>query len=326
MPRHLPKLSRKDIEKRLRSLSVDENTIGDLLLWRIDNIEIHPKELEQLLKKRGINTGFLPTKIRGKVAARKAIANVRKDLEEGNLRVLMRKVRDNAEEVRYALVDEEADEVLAELDYNERNQVIFKKKTDKIEFKGPEIPEILDRYEYYSTVYTHREILIMVQNIVAKSHAISMSDGSGMWFMPVAMRDRTESLYNLVNHDLNGNYGSAFFRALGIANNEQDRSEMGHVLRSDIKLELADAQEKLDAIMSSDKLNKWSANSAMDRYRDAANKAKMYQSLLQINLEEINEMIQKNQEKLGKLLGIDADDDALLDEDSDDLILEESAA
>jgi hypothetical protein len=312
MPRHLKKpLSDPkflaDVEKNIREAR-RSHTIGDLIMWRIDRAEVSPEDLEKLLAKRGLKD-FLPTPIRGKVAARKAIAGVRKDLEEGNLKVLMRKIRDNDTEVRYALVDEEADTEAAALDYSERNQVIFNKVDATITFKGEPIPEILEQYDYYNKTYTQRELLIMVENVVHHHGGLRMNDGSGMWFMPVAVQHITDALKEFLNHDVHDNHGKAFFRALGITDSERDRTEMGNIVQSDLMIELEDAQEKLDEILSKDEPGRHSMKFALDRYKIAAGRAKMYKDLLSISLEEIEEEIAKGQRKLEKLLGVDDEDE-----------------
>jgi hypothetical protein len=314
MPRHLPRplTNHEDITRRvsesMRRMR-SEHSIGDLLMWKIDNAEISRADLETLLAKRGISNEWMPTEIRSKVAARKAISKVRKDLEEGTLKVLVRKIRETDKEVRYALIDEAADTDAARLDYSERNQVIFNKTDATIEFKGDEIDEIQEKFLYYSTIYTQREILMLIENIVMRWGGIPMNDGSGMYFMPVAVRDITDALYGLLNEDLNGTYGKSFLRPLGITNKEEDKREMGEVVRSNVTDELLAAREKLDELLEKEVPTPQSIRFALERYKLAAGKASMYKQLLAINLDEIEESITEGQAKLAMLLGLGEEDE-----------------
>lgn len=324
MPRHFPRPLNdpKAIDDLLSRQRFDaDKTLGDLVNWNIDALEITPDDLTAFLKRRGIEK-WSPVDIRPKTAARKAITQVRKDLEQGDLKVLVRRVRENEEEVRYALVDELADRDNATLDYNTRNQAIFNKDAGTLAFTVEPIEEIQERFQHLCGVYTQREANRMIQNIVQGHGGIPMKDGSGMWFMPVAVRHITDALKSLVIEDLLGDErfkGKGFFRVWGILNNEENKEGISKVFEDDIKWELAEAREALLKVVNADTSRPASMRHALDRYKTTAGKARMYQRLLSINLEEIEEDLTKGRTHLETLLGVSPTDDEWDDEDDDNL-------
>jgi len=310
MPRHLPRPLLHNTDEIFKYLDQVRkgDTLGDLIMWSVEEMEILPSELETLLAKHGIEK-WAPVPIRTKTAARKAIIQVRKDLEHGDLRVLVRKVRENDEEVRYAIVDEQADRENAHLDYSLRNQVVFLKTVGELQFTKEEIPEIRERFERLRQVYTQREIVAMLRNIMLGYGGIPFRDGSGMFFMPVAVRRITDALRTLVNDDLNGQYGRAYFRPIGVVNSDESKDALDSVFRLNIVEDLSEAQEALSRVLSMEDVKSSSIRYALDRYREIENKARMYRDLLSVQVEEITDVIAAAKAKLEKLMGISDDDD-----------------
>lgn len=312
MPRALPRplASASEIDALLSRQRFDEETtLGDLLLWKIEDVEIAPTELESLLKRRGIEA-WMPVSIRAKTAARKALVRVRRMLEEGDLKVLLRRVRENEEEVRYALVDETADRDVATLDYALRNQVVFHKESGVLEFTRSTVPEIEEAYEYFKTVYTQREVAALIENLVSRYGGIPMRDGSGMWFLPVAVKHIVDALSAFVNEDLKGSGGRGFLRVLPLVNNQQARSEIQGVFTQDIEWELEEARDALEKVLGAETLHPSAAKRALDRYKEAEGKARMYQSLLSVNLEDLDARMRAGRHALERLLGSQEEEEA----------------
>lgn len=317
MPRKLPQMDEKEVQKMIDRTRHLGNSLGDLILFTAQDVEITPEDLKGHLKTRIGNEAWLPVDIKKKTAARKAITRIRSDLEGGALKVIVRPVpTHNDNEVRYAIVGETSDRNRAELDYNTMNQVVLDKAQGALSFTGQDMPEIRRLFDKYCSVYTSQEVLHMTKNIMSKHYAIRLNDGTGMFFMPGSVRSVTDGLMALFNIDLSsgiyagGPQHKVIFRPIGVLNDAESRESMGNIFKSDISFDLAQAKEQLEKAMSHDKPHGLTIKSAVERYRLAKSKAEMYQILLQTNLQEIITEIDEAKKKADALLlGDDGDDD-----------------
>lgn len=318
MPRTLPRPMITDVEQILKRVR-NQKTIGDVCYWQIDEIEIQPEDLKKLLKARGLED-WSPVPIRVKTAARKAITEMRKTFESGSIdaggrNVLVRRVRETEEEVRYALIYETADLANVDLSYSTFNQVVFDKIAGDLKFTKEEVESIRDRFRELCEVYTKREVQIMVLNIIKGHGAIGMGDGTGMYFIPVAHRHVVDAIDGLLNTDLKRFGGRSAFRAFGIINSEKERAQMGGVVRADILVELKDAESYMDEVLTNFAANpegrfaQTQLKAALDKYKSAHGKATMYKQLLHINLDDLEKQMVKNTDKIQRALGAFDDED-----------------
>jgi hypothetical protein len=278
------------------------DSLGDLCRVEIDACEITPEKLETILQKRGL-VDWKPVDIRPKTAARKAITRIRPELEEGDLRVIVRPVQtDDENEVRYAIVDETTDRHTASLDFSIRNQVVFNRELGTLTFTQDEVPEIRELFDYYCSIYTARELSMMVVSCIRKHGAVSFNDGSGFFFLPASLRDDvTEPLMSLVNGDLQEYKtrpkAKCYFRAIGILDSEQNRNTMGEALLAEITVELDDAEERLSDILTDERVSPRKVSAAVKRFQQAQGKAALYQDLLELNLDKITNRLRSAQRR-----------------------------
>lgn len=289
MPRHLPRplSDPAAVERMLKKTRSSKATIGDLCLWSAREIEISPKALSDLLAKLHLEKDWAPVPIRPKTVVRKALTKIRPRLENGDLKVLVRKIVENQEQIRYGIVSEERDLATFDLDYGMLNQVIFHKDTGDLEFTKAEVPEIVDEYEYLKGMYTQREVLRMTQNIILGHGAIPMRDGSGMYFLPSGMKEITDSLRDLYNRELDGTFGHAHFRALPLYNTGAAREEMGYSVKPDLLLDLEEAEKAIRSLEEYETPNALQTNAAIQRFNSAQSKVQMYSQLLQMDVEDM---------------------------------------
>jgi hypothetical protein len=308
MPKFLKnELLDADSVRRRIARQKDMDKLGDLVRWGLDSIKIRPDDLRELLKQRGIEE-YMPVDIKDKKAVRKAIISVKNDLQSGVLKIMSRKMWDTDVEVRYALVTEEVNEIAEEMDYSTMNQVIFHKADGTkagISFSKAGTDEermILEKFDYYKSVYTEEEVRKVLVNVLDKCGGITMKDGSGFWFIPAAYKDKVDALRDLINNDIDKKYGQAYFRSFALLNDETTKDGVASVFQMDIAAELDEAQKSLTTLLSAEKPTQLQLRAAAERYQTAEMKALMYQSMLQINTEEIEEVIQAGKEALSEIM------------------------
>lgn len=312
MPRHLekPLQDPKYIQRVINTIRKAEDTLGDLVLWNVEKVEVPPDTLKKFLEARGIEK-WAPVDIRKKTAARKALTHIKKLLESNELKVLVRKIAETDAEVRYAVVGERVDAARTDLEYGTMNQAVFDKTTASLTFTVEEVPEIREKYNYFCGVYTQREIQHMILLIVKLHGGIAMGDGSGMYFLPNAMKGIVEALDGLINIDLKClPDAKCAFRAFGIVDKDRERKEMGNVFRSDILVDIKEAQDFMEVVIKNAQVNPDAKNVensltlALNRYKAATGKAMMYKELLGLNMDELQSNMQKAQATLNIMLGV----------------------
>lgn len=283
-------LADASVVERLISRTRQGATIGDLVSFDASNIEIPPEDLKKLLESRGIQD-WQPVEIRQKTAMRKALTLIRPKLESGDLKMIVRKVVEDEDELIYAFVGEEVDYVNVDLDYATRNQVIFNKKTGEVNFTKEEVPEVRSMYEYLCTVYTRRELVYMTKKILRAYGGILMKSSGGMWFVPSTVKHIVDELRGLYMDDINGTYGKSWFRAMGIVDDEDSRATMGEALMDEIGTELEEAESALQSILNNESSRASTIMHSVNRFKVAKGKAEMYATLLQINLSDIEKKV-----------------------------------
>lgn len=304
MPRNLPApLADKNYIDALilrgRELS---DTLGDLCRYEVKGVEITPKDLFDLLSKHGIED-WAPVDIRPRTAARKAITRIRPMLEdpENDLRVIVRPVHTpEADVVRYAIIDETTDVGALDLDFETRNQVIFRIDTGTMEFTKQTVPEIVDEFEYLCSVYTDAEITMMVRNIVNGFGCIRMNDNSGMFFILRSNKKIVDSLLKVFDELKGMTTQKCYFRPIAVLDDAQNRATMGEALVADIGMELDKATETLDSAIANS--SKRGMSSAVKRFKIAKGKARLYQDMLQINMDSINQRMDAANVKVNTLM------------------------
>lgn len=291
------------VEKALRKAR-KQKTIGDLVMWNLENVEIRPSVLATLLQKRGIEK-WAPVDIRRGTAARKAIKQIRPMLEGGELRVLVRKVIEDDNEVRYAIVDEKTNMQRLDVDYSTRNQVVFDKKAGSLSFTKESIQPIVERFEILCGVYTTNELQRMILNVLNAHGALPFRDGTGIFFMPIAMKHVTDALYDLINEDIRTYAKHSVMKVFGVPNSEDDRQEVETIFRADLASDLTEASEFLATSMeATHKHREFVLQNALDRYRVLQGKTLMYKELLQIELTDVEKKLNTAVIKVNKAMGL----------------------
>lgn len=281
--------------------------LGDLCRFEIKGAEVPPNVLFDLLKRHGLQD-WHPVPIRKKTAARKAITRIRPLLEDpsNDMRVIVRPVVTNEPDVvRYAIIDEYTDTQTMDLDYTTRNQVVFRTDVNTLEFTQVEVPEIREMFDYLCSVYTDREIVHMVKNIVSNYGTIWLHDNSGMFFMPHSHKELVDKLVALFADLQTPADGQpeptvCYFRPIGILDDADNRATMGEALIADITVELNEATQALD-----DAIEKESAKTlsgALNRFKRASGKARLYKDMLELNIDGINTQIDDANKKAGELM------------------------
>jgi hypothetical protein len=313
MPRHLPKplANRADVETLIKKNRSRDNSIGDLCLWTISEIEISPEKLDEMLEMNGISADWAPVSNRPKTVVRKALTRIRPLLEDrnNNLHVLVRRVAETENHLRYGLVNEVADDKAFDLDYSMSNQVIFDKHSGELTFTGKVVPQIMDEYNRLLGVFTSREVLKMTQNIVLGYGGLPMRDGSGMFFLPYGMREVTEALRNMFNVEFQPYLergGVSFFRALGVTGDVESREEMGAIALADINPEIdgiiSSIKDAQGRVMDTGDVSSLTLTSLTQKYKIAYSRLSMYKQLLEMNTEEAERKLEEAQTAMNALL------------------------
>lgn len=304
MPRNLeqPLMEQSFLDQLLSRTREREMVLGDLCKFEVKDLEIAPTDLFDMLKKYGLEK-WTPVDIRPKTAARKAVTRVRKMLEdpESDLRVIVRPVHTKEQDVvRYAIIDEQTDHGELDLDFTTRNQVVFRKDTDSIEFTKEEVPEILQQFDYLCSVYTDAEIGRMVHNIVTNHGVLWMQDRSGMFFVPHLLKEKLADPLIALFNEFREASEQSYFRAISIMDDAENRATMGEALIADITVELNEATRALDHAVGEESTR--SMNAALNRFKIASGKAKLYEDMLQLNLRDIQERVNGAHKKAGELV------------------------
>lgn len=297
MNKKLPQpLADEEIVQHLLETTRQGDTVGDFCIFGASSVEISPEELQQLLRQRGI-ARWTPVDIKPRVAMRKAISEFKPAMERDNLKLLVRKVVENEEEVRYALVGEKKG-LARDLEYGTMNQVVLNKQTGELSFTGKEVPDIIRMYEYLCGVYTQRELLLMTRNVLKAFGGIQLKAHGSMWFMPASARDIVNSLRDLYNRDIESRYGTAYFRPLGILESEDARTIVGAALQQEIDADLDAAARSLRYILRDEHPKQASLQHAINRVKEVKGKVQIYRGLVQIDLEWIDAALTSAAQKL----------------------------
>lgn len=289
MSRRLPTpLADETVVQALLQRTRASSTIGDLLLFGASSLEIPPEELRRMLEERGVEE-WRPVDIKPQVAARKAITLFRPALERGDLKVLVRKAWEDPQQIRYALVGEARQAATRDLAYDTLTQIVFDKKDGTLSFTRGEVPELVAIYEALCAVYTQREVLAMAKQIMRGFGGVHLKAHGTMWFMPASARGIVDGLRELFNHDLQP-YGSAWFRALGVRDDDDSRAALGALIQEDFDEELKSA---LGALKDSVKRGKrvGGISYTINRLRALKGRAAVYDGLVQLDADWLDSVI-----------------------------------
>jgi len=304
-----PLATKSYIDALLNRTRQRENVLGDLCRFEISGVEIDPVTLTALLKKYNLEN-WRPVTIRAKSAARKAITRIRPKLEdpENDLRVIVRPVHtDEPEVTRYAIVNEATDRARQDLDFSTWNQVVFRSDLGTMEFTGTPVQEIIDEFNYLCSVYTDRELKLMINNIIEKHGVIHMADNTGMFFMPHTHKPMVDSLVSLVDDMKNASNSTptlCYFRPIAIMDDAKNRAIMGDALVAELVSGLDEAKHMLEDSMGSESSRKRKIGmaAALKKFSEAQGKARLYKDMLQVNLEAIEARIQEAQTQASTII------------------------
>lgn len=290
MPRKLARpLADPKVVASLLEKSRKGNSLGDFILFDAQRIQMAPEELRELMMRHGLEK-WAPVEIRPKTAVRKALTRIRSTFEDGELRILVRKVVEDEDELIYALVGEERNDMNVELNYDTLNQVIFNKKTGELTFSQAAVPEIVDMYKLLCTTYTRRELVGSTRLVLEAYGAVILPNTNGMWFAPRAIRRVVEALKALYG-EIDQQYGTAWFRAIGITDDKESREVVGIVMDAEILRGLERAQKRLDEVLAEPNTRPNAIHSAVAAFQEVKSKVEMYGGMLTTTVDQVDQLL-----------------------------------
>jgi len=176
--------------------------IGYFIWWQVSDQRIKQADLQALIEKVGIldadGKPFKVHEVLARSAFLKAVREVRGKYKNRGL--LIQKIRKSSDEYVFGLVDEEVNEREQTLDYSHAATMKFHPDSGRLFCNSPHraFDLVKERYEEYTGYFNSDDVRDIILRIVRSSHAVSVRQRGGFYFVPEAQRDLVDKLEALV--------------------------------------------------------------------------------------------------------------------------------
>ena len=178
------------------------SVIGYFIWWTVNNQRIKRKDLQKLIDKAGIRDKkgkpFKVPEAKYRSAFLKAVREVRG--QHKNKGILIRKIKKDADEYLFGLVDEKVNKSAKSLQYTHDATMKFVPSTGKLRVnrKHRGFDLVKERYEEYKDYLNSDDVRDIVLTILNQVPTVSVRQRGGIYFVPEKFSDAVDSLEKLV--------------------------------------------------------------------------------------------------------------------------------
>lgn len=273
----------------------DTTQLGSLVWWTVTETVISHDDLKALFQKHDITEKAL-------IATRTRSA-FKKALKEAEKNKLVRRIKDDADEIVYGVIEENADEVNLDLDYTTTGVVIYSKETKTLSFKvTPEREaEIRSAFEKFMTGYTSNEVREIVKKYILDfCDGFLARNGGGVYFVPATKADALAKIEKAVA-EING--GSHVF-IMGVPDMARERANALRLWVEEANREVEEMTKDVEKLVSSSNTRKGTLEARIESFKALKKKADAYASALGFEKDALDEKVKALEEKvLAALVG-----------------------
>lgn len=314
-----PQLTLKDIEGAVTQLPI----LGTTLWWQLRGIRVQEADLKRALAGAGFEKHMppLPTprkalrrtleawiadktrQKQGSAGAARARAEDDEETDDQKLRTLIRVInRPGAEQMVFALVQEDVDVTALGLSYLTDLRILLHKQTGQIlctteargvisaENESIQIAKELTPYwSMFRTLYFSEDLSRMVRSIITEMKAVSLRKEGGVYFVPAAEQPRVELLRSLIAALPTSGTEEPFLCVLAVPDVEAAKGQMARAVHygfmDEIRAMAADLGRFVDAKPGT--VRSETIAERLQSYRDVKAKVSMYATLLSMHQQDI---------------------------------------
>jgi hypothetical protein len=178
------------------------SVIGYFLWWTVQNQRIKREELQKLITAAGIRDKkgkpFKVAEAKYRAAFLKAVREVRG--KHKNKGILIRKIKKEAEEYLFGLVDEKVNKNTESLKYSHSATMKFIPESGDLSVDGPHrgFDLVKERYEEYKDYLNSDDVRDIILTILNQVPTVSVRQRGGIYFVPEKFSQDVENLEALI--------------------------------------------------------------------------------------------------------------------------------
>jgi len=262
--------------------------IGTIVFWELTG-GVKREELHKILKAKN-QEHWLPNP----VSDRKAFMRALKRLEKDKILV---KVKDDPEELVYAIATANVDEHNKDVDFSLDDVITLEKATGNVYLKlqNADPNEIQEAIKYFEDTLTADDIRAMIMRALADCKAILLRKRGGVYLVPPDKRDLLMVLKDVVSE-----IGSELY-TLDLVQNTNTMKDTKKLVYDEIFEEI-ERELKAIEIMAFKKVRSDTIVKAIKRYKNLMTKAKAYEHILKDKLAEVEEKITRLEQRAKNIL------------------------
>ena len=266
--------------------------LGHICWWRLKNVSISRKALEDLFNLHGLDKRFLPPVVSGKKAFTRALKEIQKSK-------LVRKIKESEQEIIYGVVSEHVKPDELDIDYEVMDVIILDKVNELIRLKLHRLDYdwFKNNFSYFKSIHTADDIRSMIVNVLDALNAVLVRKHGGVYFVPKTSTDGLDKLANVIN-----SIGSSEFYSLGIVDVEKTKKTAISLFKAEMEEELEKQGEKLAELVAKEKVRVSTLKHALDDYKKAKEKISMFTRILEFQAEDMKNKIEKMEAKVKEKL------------------------
>ncbi len=178
-----------------RLANAGSNPLGTVLWWALNGTRINQRDLAAVAERHGLDARYLPAELKTAQAFRRAWRHASTRLPSG---LMLRPIGDNSEEISVGLVQEKADEVRKELDYDLVLRIAFDKKNSMIagDVEHGVVEQVRELYDHHLN-HTSEDVRLMMTAFLAEA-GVTLRDAGGVYFVPEAKAVQLDALCRVV--------------------------------------------------------------------------------------------------------------------------------
>jgi len=270
--------------------------LGTLLWWSLNNSRIHHAALEDLARKYGLDSRYLPSPVKPVGAFRRAWRHASTRLEPG---FMLRQIADTNDSIVVGLVEERADNAVLDLNYTTQARISFDKVsgTLKCDCQHVTFSKVLELYQHH-LAHTTQDVRFILSAFVRES-GVSLRQHGGTYFIPSKCRATLDAVSCVVSE-----CGQNVVYQLPIFDSPQVKSTLTNVTLDSLDNEILALRAELEGF--DDKTRDSTMEKRLSRFDELRSRVALFSGVLSFSADDLNTKIDTVQKGLRAKLGLPA--------------------
>lgn len=294
------------------------SVIGYFVWWTINNQRIKRRDLQRLVTAAGIkDKKGKPYKIpeaKYRSAFLKAVREIRG--QNKNKGILIQKIKKDADEYLFGLVDEKVNKTAKSLKYAHNATMKFSPETGKLRVnhahRGYDL--VKERYEEYKDYLNSEDVRDIVLTIINQIPTVSVRQRGGIYFIPEKFADEVDRLETLVGSlprgsstDLaktpNGTSNGSYLAVAPQIDTEKSKKAIYKAFVASLKSRMEGFEKDLE---EKGMKQKNALRNRLQEFKEMRAEIEFYRDALEFQVEDLSSSLKKLKKKVKtKLLAVD---------------------